>query len=304
MADVAELRKLIDDRQIERGIMGGLPVPGPLRSLLPGGLSRQRATVITCGIGSLSLAMSLAAAGTDHGGWVAVVGIPHWGVVAAQELGVAAERTVLVPEPGPRWAAVVSALADGMRMVVTRPTAPLTQRIRMRLQTRIRQANCVLMVLEDQWSEAAVRLSTTRPRWHGIYPNGRGRLARRELTVHAAPRSGRPAIKTVWLPNGRGQIAEIAPTQLVQSWWSGRWGRWNQIRLKLEDAGPDGWVTDQQGPDGIDRRTYHRHDTQALRQVQEIIDEFDYLPWRDSTSLSQRPAHRAPSAAATARARP
>jgi hypothetical protein len=201
---------------------------------------------------------------------------------------VAAERTALVPDPGPRWAAVVSALADGMRVVVARPTAPLTQRMRMRLQTRVRQTDCVLLIL-DEWAEAAVRLSTSEPRWHGIHPSGHGRLSRRELTVHAVPRSGRPASARVWLPNRRGQISTIAPTRLVECWWSGSWGRWHQIRLKLEDAGADGWVAIQEGPDGFYQRTNHDHERQAVSKLQAIIYDHDHLPWRDITSITQRP---------------
>jgi hypothetical protein len=263
----------------------------------------QRATAITGGIGSLSLAMGVAVAGTDHGGWVAVVGVPRWGVVAAQELGVSAERTALVPEPGTRWAAVVSSLSDGMRMVVARPTVALSQRMRLWLQNRVWQTDFVLLIL-GEWADAAVHLSTSEPRLHGIYPPGHGRLSRRELTVYATRRSGRPASTRVWLPNKRGQITTLAPTRLVECWWSGSWGRWHQIRLKLEDAGVDGRVAVQEGPDGFYQRTYHHHHMLAVAQLQAVIDEHDHLPWRDITAITQRPrpGRPAPTGSATASA--
>ncbi|GIL25514.1 hypothetical protein NUM_07690 [Actinocatenispora comari] len=269
-------------------------MPEPLRALLPGGLSRQRVTAIGHGIGATSLAMALTAAGTEHGGWVGVVGVPRWGVLVAHELGVACERTALVPDPGERWAAVLSALAEGMRMVVAQPVTPLTQKMRIRLQTRARQTDCVLLILGN-WPEAAVQHSTSEPRWHGIWADGHGRLARRELTVAAVPRSARAASTTVWLPDRRGRIAEPAPTRLVECWQSGSRGR-DRIRLGLEDAGDDGRVATQDGPDGIFRRCYHNDEARAVAQLQQVIDQHNHLTWRDVTETSQPlPSRQTPS---------
>ena len=293
VAEIAELRKLIDDGQLSRGILGGLPVPGPLRRLLPGGLSRQRATAITGGIGATSLAMMLMASATDHGRWAAVVGAPGWGWCAAAAAGVALERVVSVPDPGPRWPAAVSALAAAMTLIVVRPPSPLPARIRTRLQAHLRRYDCVLLVLGD-WPEAAVRLSTDQPHWYGIRPEGRGRLMRRQLTIHAAHRSARRDSAVVWLPDRAGGIAEMAPTRPVAQWWSGSWGRWGRIRLVLEDAGVDGWVTVQDGPGATYRTVYHDHEYLAVGHLRSIVDQYPHLPWRDITGTLAEPG--APSA--------
>lgn len=92
---------------------------------------------------------SLTAAGTEHGGWVGVVGVPRWGCLLPTSSGSRVSGPHWCLTPGERWAAVLSALAEGMRMVVARPITPLTQKMRIRLQTRARQTDCVLLILGD-----------------------------------------------------------------------------------------------------------------------------------------------------------
>ena len=88
-----------------------LAVPDALASLLPHGGLQRGSLVATSGTASSSLALALVGPTTTSGGWVAVVGLPHLGLVAAAELGVDLERVLLVDEPGPdRWASSVSAL--------------------------------------------------------------------------------------------------------------------------------------------------------------------------------------------------
>ena len=300
MSTPAELRKLFDDGRLQRGILGGLSVPGPLQRLLPGGLSRQRAAAITGGIGSTSLAMMLMASATDYGRWAAVVGVPGWGWVAAEAAGVCIDRTVAVPDPGQHWAAAIAALSEGMALIVARPPGPIPAKLRTRLQARLRRDDCALLILGD-WPEAAVRLSTAEPRWHGIRPDGRGRLQRRTLTVTATDRTGRTQSSTLWLPDGRGRVRELAPTRTVEQWFSGTWGKWNRVRLELADAGVDGWATIQDGPGETYQVSYHAHRYLAEQQLSSIIEAYPHLPWRhltDPPRPAQSPAGRTPPLAA------
>src|SRR6202035_1558085 len=79
----------------------GLPVLPALRGLLPrGGLARG-SVVAVAEFGLLCLA--LAAAASADGAWCGIAGIPEAGVLAATGLGLDAERTLLVPDPGSAW---------------------------------------------------------------------------------------------------------------------------------------------------------------------------------------------------------
>ncbi|WP_250445010.1 hypothetical protein [Actinotalea sp. C106] len=96
-----------------------LPVPAHLSGLLPrGGLERGSTVVVA---GSTSLALSLLVEASRAGGWVAVVGLPRVGVLAAHQLGLVLDRVALVPAPGPDGPTVVAALLDGVDVVVVGP---------------------------------------------------------------------------------------------------------------------------------------------------------------------------------------
>ena len=98
-----------------------LPVLPALEGLLPGGGLRRGATVSVGSSvgGATSLALALVAEASQQGSWVAAVGVPSLGLVAADELGVALERLVLVAAPErDAWGGVVAALVDGFDLVV------------------------------------------------------------------------------------------------------------------------------------------------------------------------------------------
>ena len=91
----------------------------------PGGI-RRGATVAA--VGSTSLIMVLLATVMAAGSWASVVGMPAFGALAAAEVGVPLERLALVPDPGPDWPAVVSALIDPQhRSHRRRPPEALTR---------------------------------------------------------------------------------------------------------------------------------------------------------------------------------
>ena len=76
-----------------------LPLLPALERLVPGGGLRRGSTLSIDGMAATSLALAAAAGPSRDGAWVAAVGFPSLGLLAAAELGVALERLVLVAEP-------------------------------------------------------------------------------------------------------------------------------------------------------------------------------------------------------------
>src|SRR6266567_2449678 len=147
---------------------GTLPVLAALRGLLPrGGLARGSVLAVA-EFGLLCLA--LAAAASADGAWCGIAGIPEAGVLAAAGLGLDAERTLLVPDPGTAWPQVVASLLDGCELVLLRPPARAPAQVRLRVVTQRwtglgdghgRLRACCAEVVADGRGEAAM----TRTRW-------------------------------------------------------------------------------------------------------------------------------------------
>jgi hypothetical protein len=197
-----------------------LPVLPALEDLLPGGGLRRGATVSVTGEpdggGATSLALALVAEASRVGSWVAAVGLPSLGLVAADELGVAIERLVLVAAPErDAWGGVVAALVDGFDLVVLqggrRGIRPTDAR---RLVARARERGAVLLQLGGGWPERAdVELRITRARWEGIEP-GHGHLQARKVRVVGGGRgeAAQPPRADLWLPGPDGTVAVAAAT--------------------------------------------------------------------------------------------
>lgn len=137
---------------------------------------------------SVLLALLLAAGPSEAGAWTAVVGVPELGVEAARSLGVALERTLLVPDPGSEWLTVTGVLAEVMGVVLVRPPAAVPPSQVERLTARLRQRETVLVVLDergDRWSRAEARLSLREPVWSGL-GSGHGRLVEHRATIEVA----------------------------------------------------------------------------------------------------------------------
>jgi hypothetical protein len=189
-----------------------LPVVPELLPLLPaGGLRRGSTVTVTPGTRSLVLALLVGASAS--GSWVAVVGIPSLGILAAAQAGVALERLALIPYPGPEWTAVVAALLDGVDVVVVAPPGPVSGRVASRLAARARQRGSVLMPY-GRWEGAELTLAAERGVWEGLGA-GRGRLRRRELTITARGRGAarRPRSIRVQLPDPYGRLAPASPPE-------------------------------------------------------------------------------------------
>jgi hypothetical protein len=174
-------------------------VAAPLAGLLPDGGLRRGSTVAVCG--STSLLLALLAAASGAGSWCAVVGLPDLGVQAAAEAGLDLARTALVPRPGPRPAAVVAALVDGVDVVVLDTTLPGVRwpaGERQRLGARVRQRGAVLVPVgvPGTWPGAEIELRAEGSAWAGLGGDGAGRLRSRRVHARSAAR-GRPGEREV-----------------------------------------------------------------------------------------------------------
>ena len=200
-----------------------LPVATAFADLLPGAGLRRGATVsigAAAGVGgATSLALALVAEASQHGSWVAAVGVPSLGLVAADELGVALERLVLVAAPErDAWGGVVAALVDGFDLVVLQAgrTGVRTTDAR-RLVARARERGAVLLQLGPGWPEGAdVQLEVTRARWEGL-DHGHGHLQARKVRVRGGGRgeATTPRQVDLWLPGPDGEVSPAAPAAPV-----------------------------------------------------------------------------------------
>jgi hypothetical protein len=208
-----------------------LPVLPMLGDLFPGrGLRRGSTVTVARGTspGATTLMLALLAAASKLGSWCAIVGVPYLGLVAAAEMGLALERTALIPHPGAQHDKVVATLLDGFDIVVAAMPGRLSPTLRTQLAARARQHGSVLIPFRGHggttgqgahpagwptspaapgelqgrdWEGADVALSTEGSTWHGL-GRGQGRLRSRELTVVARGRgaAARPRKATLWLP--------------------------------------------------------------------------------------------------------
>lgn len=205
-----------------------LAVPAPLAPLFPeGGLRRGSTVTVEGGPGATSLALSLGAAASTAGSWVAALQVPSLGLLAAAELGVVLERVVVVARVAPTaWATVVAALLDTVDVVwagLARRVPPADAR---RLAARARERGAVLVPVLA-WSPgggarpgggwplpADVHLRTVPSAgWVGPATGGAGRLQARQVEVVAGGRGAAARERRVrlWLPAPDGGLAPAGP---------------------------------------------------------------------------------------------
>lgn len=199
------------------------PVLAALSPLFPeSGLVRGQ-TVACVGTAAMSCALALAAAPTQAGSWLGVVGVPQVGVAAARHLGVALERTVFVNLPQTTSSetrsdliGALSALVDGVDLVIMarRLVTSFSPSVLRRLQARAQSRGAVLLVIGDPGAVPVdLRLSARAQSWQGI-GSGHGHLRRRLVALELdGRRCGRPRQHTVWLPGDRGAVSDVAPAE-------------------------------------------------------------------------------------------
>jgi hypothetical protein len=183
---------------------GTLPVLPALRELLPrGGLARG-SVVEVAEFGLLCLA--LLGGASAAGAWCGIAGLPEAGVQAAVGLGLAAERTLLVPDPGRAWPQVVASLLEGCEIVLLRPPEKTTAQIRRRLEATLRRGRGVLLVTGD-WPGAQVRLQVVARRWTGLGDgNGRLRACCAEVAADGRGKAVMSRTRWLWLPTEDGAV--------------------------------------------------------------------------------------------------
>ena len=198
-----------------------LPVLPALRPLIPGAGLRRGSTLAVDGPAATSLALAVAAAASQDGAWVAAVGFPSLGLLAAAELGLALERFVLVASPdtspGPDnetavWAAAVAALVDAFEVVLVQATDRVRSRDARRLAARTRERDALLVQVGSRaWPEGAdVTLEVTAATWEGL-GEGHGYLRARRVTVVGGGRreASRPRQAELWLPSVDGAVEAV-----------------------------------------------------------------------------------------------
>ena len=204
-----------------------LAMPAPLADVLPaGGVPHGYVVSVASsalgGSGATSLLLALMSAQPEA--WVAVVGMPDFGALAAAEMGVDLSRLGLIPDPGPDPLQVISALADGVDVIAavspvegavgravirSMGLPPARQRV---LTGRLRQGGAVLLVV-GRWPGADLVFTVREVRWSGI-GQGYGRLRDRELDVRVAGRRAGAALGatvTLRLRAGRNSVMVEAP---------------------------------------------------------------------------------------------
>ncbi|MCU1524056.1 MAG: hypothetical protein JWO18_950 [Microbacteriaceae bacterium] len=209
---VRELQARIRQMQATRLDTRIIPTHPALASLLPGGGLKEGATYSIDH--SATLLMALLAGPSAAGSWCGVVGVPEFGVEAAQRFGIDLERLVLVPHPGDQWLGVTAAIADVLGVVVTRPPRRANDSSVSRLTARLRQRGATLIVL-GPWPQSEAMLSLSESSWSGM-GQGHGHLSARQVTVTVSSRVGRPRSARMWLPDPQGQFREVETVPYLQ----------------------------------------------------------------------------------------
>ncbi len=213
--EILRLRREIGRMQRRRSDDPVLPIDPALQDLLP---ERGLHTGVVYSISpSPSLIFALMSAASRRGGWCAAVGMPTLGLEAAAASGVDLSRLILVPSPGERWLAVVSALAEVVPLIAMNPATTVRDADAARLAARLRDRGCTLLTT-SHWPQGEGLITLHDPHWEGI-GEGWGLLSDRTVTLTAQTRtSPRPQSVRVRLPGSLGAVepapaaAEALPT--------------------------------------------------------------------------------------------
>ncbi|SJN19776.1 hypothetical protein FM104_02445 [Microbacterium esteraromaticum] len=222
--DILRLRREIGRMQRRRSEDAVLPVDSVLQPLLPEkGLQTGAVYSVSP---SPSLIFALMSAASLRGSWCAAVGMPTLGLEAAAAYGIDLSRLILVPSPGDRWLAVVSALAEVVPLIAVNPGTRVRDADAARLAARLRDRGCTMLATASPavpaWPQSEGLISLHDPHWEGL-GEGWGLLSDRTVTVTAQTRSTpRPKSLRVRLPDGLGRV-ETAPAEAASLPSHPRW---------------------------------------------------------------------------------
>lgn len=190
------------------GLGTRLPVPGPLRTLFPRGSLRAGSSVALEGAASTSLLLSLAVAAAGEDSWCAIAGMPDLGLRSAMDAGLDPCRLALAPADGEQRPQVLSALADGVGVLVLGPDLDLAPALWRSLLGRARTADTLVLAAAPP-GRADLTLRSTARGWSGL-GQGSGRLRRRRLEITAEGRgiAGHRSAE-VLLPQVDGMLAAV-----------------------------------------------------------------------------------------------
>lgn len=184
-----------------------LPVPDPLADLFPRAGVRAGSSVAVQGAATTSLLLSLAVAAAGEDSWCAVAGMDDLGLRSALDAGLDPCRLALAPAGGEQRPQVLSALADGVGVLVLGPDLDLAPALWRSLLGRARAADTLVLAARPPGT-ADITLHTTSRGWTGLQA-GSGRLRRRRLHVASSGRgiAGHREVE-VLLPQVGGAISE------------------------------------------------------------------------------------------------
>ncbi|MEY2469382.1 MAG: hypothetical protein QOF21_2080 [Actinomycetota bacterium] len=198
----AEVVAEVDDRRSQlRAVAGRVqatpvlasqrprPVRGPYAAIFPDGLRPGTSVAVAAARPSLDAAalrgaIALAAGVVPPDGWVAAVGVPSIGVLAAAEAGLALDHLVFLAAPTTVWGTIAVAAVDAFDVVVLAvPARPRMAEVR-RLAGRARERGTTVIATgagARTWGGEA-RITTSAAVWHGV-GDGHGFLRTCEVTV-------------------------------------------------------------------------------------------------------------------------
>src|SRR5699024_1464753 len=190
------------------GLGTRLPVPGPLRTLLPRGSLRAGSSVALEGAASTSLLLALAVAAAGEDSWCAIAGMTDLGLLSAMDAWLDPCRLALAPAGGEQRQQVLSALVAGVGVLVLGPYLALSPAIWRSLLGRAHTADTLVLAAAPP-GRAALTLRAVAQGWSGL-GRGSGRLRRRRLEITAEGRgiAGQRTAE-VLLPRVDGMIAAV-----------------------------------------------------------------------------------------------
>lgn len=212
-------------RHVTSGALAGertVVVHPALATVLPQGVVRG-STLVCSGAAAVSTALLLAAAPSQAGAWVGVVGLPTFAPQACREMGAALERVVLVRSQSVTlddgtWASVLGAMVDGFDIVVVGAAAQVRPATARRVQARLQRRGGVLVLVGQPGAFTAdVHIGTTAV-WHGL-GQGDGHLRRRVVQVTVdGRRIPRARYDELAMPSTGGEVVSVggAPAEVPE----------------------------------------------------------------------------------------
>lgn len=161
-----------------------LPVPAPLAELFPRASLRAGSSVAIDGAATTSLLLALAVAAAGEDSWCAIAGMPDLGLRSALDAGLDPYRLAIAPTTGEQVPQVLSALADGVGVLVLGPYLELSPALWRSLLGRARSADTLVLAAAPP-GRADLTLTTSTQGWVGLGA-GSGRLRRRRVEIGRA----------------------------------------------------------------------------------------------------------------------